>query len=234
MAYEILKPEWGAERLILGILFDMDGLVLDSEILYSRFWREACGWFGYEMDYEQSLQMRALNTRLGQEKIRSFFGEGADYTAIRSKRIALMDAYIEENGVALKPGIRELLAFAKSNGIRTAITSSSPMERIRSHLGRHGLDTAFDALVSGHQVPRGKPEPDIYLRGGSVLGLKPEHCLALEDAPAGILSAYRAGCLPVMIPDLDQPDEATLPLLYGKADSLRDIIDLINAKTGHQ
>ena len=234
MSYKLLKPEWGAQRPILGILLDMDGLVLDSEILYSRFWREAAAAHGYTMSYDESLQMRALNAQLGAAKIRSFFGEGADYAAIRETRIRLMDAFIEEHGVALKPGIRQLLAYARKAGIRTAIASSSPMDRIRSHLGRHGLVEEFDALVSGKEVPQGKPEPDIYLRAAEVLGLQPEHCLALEDAPAGILSAYRAGCYPVMIPDLEGPDEQTLPLLYAQADSLTDIIDLINAKTGHQ
>ena len=234
MSYQLLKPEWGAQRPILGILLDMDGLVLDSEILYSRFWREAAAAHGYAMSYAQSLQMRALNAQLGAAKIRGFFGEHADYTAIRSTRIRLMDAFIEENGVALKPGIRELLAFAREKGIRTAIASSSPMDRIRSHLGRHGLAEAFDALVSGKEVPQGKPEPDIYLRAAEVLGLEPGNCLALEDAPAGILSACRAGCFPVMIPDLEGPDDATLPLLYARADSLTDIIDLIETKNGHR
>jgi len=234
MAFEILKPEWGAERPILGVLFDMDGLVLDSEKLFSRFWREACARFGYHMSYEQSLQMRALSRERGQQTLHRFFGPDADYTAIRETRIDLMEAFIQENGVAVKPGIFELLAYLKERGIRTAITSSSPQERIRSYLGRHGLDTAFDALVSGREVPRGKPEPDIYLRGAEVLGLKSENCLALEDAPAGLLSAYRAECLPVMIPDLDQPDEDTIPLLYAKADSLLDIIPLINAQNGHR
>ena len=233
MGFEILKPEMGIGRPVLGILLDMDGLVLDSEILYSRFWREACGHFGFTMSYEQSLQMRALNEQLGEERIRGFFGQGADYRAIRRKRIELMDAFVEENGIALKPGIRELLRFAKDRGIRTAITSSSPMDRIRSHLGSHGLDTAFDALVSGKDVPRGKPEPDIYLRGAQVLGLKPEDCLALEDAPAGILSAHRAGCLPVMIPDLEGPGKDILPLLYARADSLNHMIGLIEAQNGH-
>ena len=155
MAIDILKPEWGAMRPIRGILFDMDGLVLDSEILYSRFWREACGHFGFTMSYEQSLQMRALNEQLGEERIRGFFGQGADYRAIRRKRIELMDAFVEENGIALKPGIRELLRFAKARGIRTAIASTSPKDRLRSHQGSHGLATAFDALGSGKDVPRG-------------------------------------------------------------------------------
>lgn len=233
MGFEVFKPEMGAGRRIEGILFDMDGLVLDSEILYSRFWREACGHFGYTMSYEQSLRMRAVNNQLGQQRIQGFFGPDADYWAIRSKRIELMDAFIEENGVALKAGVRELLDFAKAQGIRTAITSSSPLDRIRNHLGRHGLDTAFDALVSGKEVPHGKPAPDIFLRGAEVLGLQPEHCLALEDSPAGILAAHRAACLPVMVPDLEGPDTDTLPLLYAVADSLHDIIGLIEAQNGH-
>ena len=72
--------------------------------------------------------------------------------------------------------------------------------------------------------------PDIYLHGAAELGLKPENCVALEDSPAGILSAYRAGCLPVMIPDQDEPDEKTLPLLYARADSLTDIITLLERR----
>lgn len=233
MAYEILKPEWGTKCPIRGVLFDMDGLVLDSEILYSRFWREAAAFHGYSMSYEQSLKMRALNTQLGTNMIHSFFGEDADYHTIRNTRIRMMEAFIQENGVDVKPGIFELMAYLKEQGIRTSITSSSPLPRIRSHLSRHGLDTAFDQLCSGHDMPNGKPAPDIYLHGAKVLGLKPEECLALEDAPAGILSAFRAGCLSVMIPDLDQPSEETKQLLYARADSLTDIIQIIETQRGH-
>ena len=205
----------------------MDGLVLDSEKLYSRFWQEACRFYGFPMTYEQSLHVRGLGGKAGEAMLHSFFGEGADYRKLRAKRIELMDAFVGENGVELKPGIFELLAFLKERNIAAAITSSSPMDRIRGHLSRHGLDVKFDSLCSGHEVPNGKPAPDIYLYGAAALGLKPEECLALEDAPAGIESAYRAGCLPVMIPDQDQPGERTLPMLYAKADSLTDIIELL-------
>ena len=114
-----------------------------------------------------------------------------------------------------------------ANGIRCAITSSSPPEWIEKHLTSQGLAHRFDCLCSGHNMPNGKPAPDIYLYGAASLDLKPEECLALEDSPTGILSAYRAGCLPVMIPDLDQPDADTEKLLFAKADSLKDLIDLI-------
>ena len=227
MAMTIYKPEWGASRPIRGVLFDMDGLVLDSEKLYSRFWREACGFYGFDMSYEQSLKMRALNHRAGEEMLRSFFGDSIDYVQTRTKRVELMDAFVEKNGVELKSGILELLDCLEERGIPAAITSSSPLSRIRSHLSFHGLDTRFAALCSGYDVPNGKPAPDIYLYGAKCLGLKPEECLALEDAPAGILSAYRAGCLPVMIPDQDQPDAATEVLLYAKGDTLMDVIELL-------
>ena len=227
MSVTVYHPEWGAERPIRGVLFDMDGLVLDSEKLYSRFWREACGFYGYEMSYEQSLKMRALNRHAGAAMLRSFFGPETDYVQLRTKRIELMDAYVEENGVELKPGVFELMDFLKQGNIATAIASSSPLPRIRNHLSRHGLDVMFDALCSGHEVPNGKPAPDIYLHAAARLELRPEECLALEDAPSGITSAFRAGCLCVMVPDQDQPEESILPMLYARADSLTDVTELL-------
>lgn len=233
MAIELFHPEWGAQRPIFGVLFDMDGLVLDSEALYTHFWREAAHALGYDMTVPQSLGMRSLGKNLGQPYLESLFGPGIDYTTLRNKRIELMDAYVAVHGIAPKPGIRELLTFLKDSGIPAAITSSSPMDSIRRHLGDQELLPFFTALISGHEVPNGKPAPDIYLLGAAALDLDPKNCLALEDSPTGILSGYRAGCLPVMIPDLDQPDEETRKLLFAKADSLADIIPLINAQNGH-
>ena len=234
MAVTYYNPQWGTRRPIRGILFDMDGLVLDSEALYTRFWREAANALGFPMTVEQSLGMRSLGKKLGQPYLESLFGPGIDYMSLRAKRIELMDAYVEEHGIAPKPGIYELLDFMDANSIPGAITSSSPMEFIERHLSNANLLHRFQKLCSGHAIPNGKPAPDIYLLGAKELGLKPEECLALEDSPTGILSAYRAGCLPVMIPDLDQPNAETQTLLYAKADSLKDIVDILNAKNGHQ
>lgn len=212
---------------IRGVLFDMDGLVLDTEKLYARFWSEACYALGYPMTREQALGMRSLNHTAGQEKLISYFGPEISYNAVRTKRIELMDAFIDETGVEPMPGIYELMDYLNQHRIPTAITSSSPMDRILRYLTPLGLADRFDCLISGHDVPHGKPEPDIYLHGAAKLALRPEECLALEDSPAGILSAYRAGCRAVMIPDQDQPDENIVPLLFAKADNLTDIISLI-------
>lgn len=226
-----MNPQWGTRRPIRGVLFDMDGLVLDTEKLYSRFWAEGARALGFPMTHEQALGLRSLNREACQAKLSSYFGPEIRYSEVKAKRIELMDAFVKENGVEAKPGIRELLSWLKAQGIRTAITTSSPQDRIAEYLGYVGLLDSFDCLCSGYDVPHGKPEPDIYLYGAKCIGLAPEECLALEDSPAGIESAYRAGCLPVLIPDQDVPGgEDTLKRLYAMADSLADVIDILKEK----
>lgn len=212
---------------VRGVLFDMDGLILDTEKLYSRFWQEAANALGYPMTREQALGMRSLNRNAGETQLKSYFGENISYTKVREKRIALMDAFVEKEGVYTKPGIMELLAFLRENGIKTAVATSSPMERTMKYLSSVNLENRFDALISGYMVKKGKPEPDIYLYAAAELQLQPENCMVLEDSPAGILAAHRAGCMPVMVPDLDQPDEQTRQLLFAKVDGLKDVIALI-------
>ena len=211
---------------VKGVLFDMDGIVLDTEKLYTRFWQEAAISLGYSMTREQALGMRSLSREAGEAQLKKFLGQEVDYQVVRNRRIELMNAYINENGVEAKPGICELLEYLKANKIKTSIATSSPLDRTKTYLSYIGLRDAFDELVSGHMVEKGKPEPDIYLYAASKLGLKPEECLVLEDSPTGILAAYRAGCIPVMIPDQDEPDEKTMEMMYAVVNSLDDVSDL--------
>lgn len=225
MAYRILKS--ASARPVKGVLFDMDGVVLDTETLYTRFWMEAANAYGYPMTFEQSLGLRSLNRDRGEKYLEKCFGEKVDYPKLRLERIKRMNAWIDEHGVDPKPGINELLSFLHKNNIPCAITTSSPQERIKNHLTPLGLYDKFDAVCSGYEVKHGKPEPDIYLYGAKTLGLPPADCLALEDSPAGIESAFRAGTMAVVIPDKDQPSEKTLSESFAKADCLTDICELI-------
>lgn len=213
-------------RPVRGVLFDMDGVVLDTEKLYARFWREAAAELGYSMSYEQALGMRSLNNEAGQAQLERYFGPGVSRQEFRRIRIRRMEAYTNAYGVEPKAGIFELLDYLQSRGIPKAITTSSPMDRVKSYLEPLGLLHRFDRVCSAHQVAKGKPEPDIYLYGAQCLGLDPRDCIALEDSYTGLLSAQRAGCMPVMVPDLDQPDARTMELLFAKADTLADVIRL--------
>lgn len=224
MAYELLKTPGHPVR---GVLFDMDGVVIDSERLYTRFWMEAAADLGFPMTLQQALQLRSLGRGPGQAKLESFFGPAVRFDAIRARRIELMDVYIAEHGVDEKPGIRALLAYLRENGIPCAITSSSTIPVIGQHLGKLGLLDYFTALRSGKDVPKGKPAPDIYLEGAAAIGVEPECCIAIEDSPAGLEAAWRAGCMGVFVPDQDQPDEVTLSRCFAKADSLFDVMELI-------
>lgn len=220
-------PKWGRDITIKGILFDMDGVILDTEILYTRFWQEAANALGYPMTKEQAMGLRSLNREFGAAKMQSYFDVPVDYEAVRNKRIEMMNAFIEKEGVGTKSGVRELLAYLKEKGIKTAIATSSPIERTEKYLTSVGLADAFDKLISGYMVKKGKPEPDIYELAAKELGLTPQECLAIEDSPSGLLSANRAKCYPVMVPDQDMPTPETEALLFAKADSLERIIFLL-------
>ena len=222
---QILSSE---HREVRGVLFDMDGVVIDTEKLYTRFWMEAAADLGHPMTLTQALQMRSLGSIESQAKLDSFFGSRVlEYDVLRNRRIELMEAFIAEHGIEEKKGIRELLACLKEKGIPCAITSSSSIPLIRRHLGDLGLLDGFTALCSGKDVPQGKPAPDIYLHGAATLGIAPEHCLAIEDSPAGIEAAWRAGCMAVIVPDQDQPDGEVLSRSFARADSLLDVMELL-------
>ena len=224
--YQILHSD--RETEVRGVLFDLDGVVIDTEKLYTRFWIEAARDLGYTMTMEQALQMRSLGRVLSQQKLDSFYGPGLlDYMDLRARRIELMGAWIAEHGVEEKKGIRELLTCLREKEIPCAITSSSSIPVIREHLGNLGLLEYFTALCSGKDVPSGKPAPDIYLHGAATIGVAPECCLAIEDSPVGIEAAWSAGCMAVIVPDLDQPDALTLSRCYAKADSLLDVMELL-------
>ena len=217
---------------IEGVLFDMDGIVLDTEKLYTRFWMEAAQQLGYPMTWEQSLGMRSLNKTLGQEYLEKCFGPNISHARVRELRIRLMDAWIDQHGVDIKPGINELLDFLIQNNIPRAITTSSPVYRVEKYLKPLGIYNKFNCICSGYEVEHGKPDPDIYLYGASKIKVDPSKCLALEDSPSGIESAYRAGCMTVLIPDLDTPGKESICKCFAIADSLKDIISLVKDVNG--
>lgn len=209
-----------------GLIFDMDGLLLDTEKLYVRFWTEAARFYGYPMEFEHALSIRSLNKKFTTEKLAGYFGS-FDYDPVHDKRVELMNAYIDEHGVEAKKGAAELLEFASKNGIKIALATSSPYERAKEQLESVGLFKYFDEFACGPMVKNSKPEPDIYLLACEKLKLRPEECIALEDSPNGVISASRAGCAAVMVPDLDKPSGELLPLLYRVCNDLTCVIPLL-------
>ena len=209
---------------IRGVISDMDGVILDSEKLYVRFWCEAGSFYGYPMQREHALGIRSMARPYAIAKLQGWFGEDFDYDLVRNKRVELMDTYVSEHGIEAKDGAKDLLSYLKGNGYRVALATATPKDRAEAYLERLGLLSFFDVVASARMVAHGKPEPDIYLYAAGQLGLKPQECLALEDSPNGVRSAHAAGCKTILVPDLDNPSDQLEGLLDGVADGLRDVI----------
>lgn len=208
---------------IKGVISDMDGVILDSEKLYVRFWCEAGRFYGFPMEEKHALSIRSMARPLAAEKLKGVFGDSFDYEAVRTKRVELMDNYVEKNGIEIKEGARELLVYLEENGYKVALATATPPERAERYLKIHDLYKYFDVTVSASMVSVGKPAPDIYLKAAEMLGLSVQSCMALEDSPNGIKSASSAGCVTVMVPDLDKPSDDIIPCLYGVANGLNDV-----------
>lgn len=213
--------------MVKAVIFDMDGLILDTEKLLVKYWCQAANEAGFPMQREHALNIRSLHRRFAIPYLQGLFGEEFDYVKIRNRRMELMTEALAENGLELKDGVRELLAFLKEQGIPAAIATATDLERTKDYLGRVGIFEQFDRIVCATMVEYGKPKPDIYLYAAQQLGLQPCECMALEDSPNGVRSAASAGCVTVMVPDLTQPDEELGALIYAKADSLTDVIGII-------
>lgn len=214
-------------KMIKAVIFDMDGTLIDTEKYYRIFWPKALAEFGYSMSDEQALAMRSLGQPFAPKQLKGWFGEDFDYPAVRACRKRLMEEALDRDGIALKPGVVETLQSLKERGITTAIATATDLERTYKYLDKVGLKGYFDRIISATMVKEGKPSPDIYSYACEQLGLPPGECMAVEDSPNGVLSAYRAGCKVVMVPDQTQPDEELRKCLFGCVDSLCKIQDLM-------
>lgn len=212
---------------IKGIIFDMDGVLLDTEKLYVRFWCEAANLCGYKMEEKHALSIRSMARPFAIEKLKGYFGQDFDYHKVHNKRIELMDKYIEENGIETKNGALETLKYLKENNYKIALATATGIEKTEMYLKQAGLYEYFDRIVCACMVEKGKPKPDIYLKAAELLGLSPKECMAVEDSPNGIKSAYTAGCAAVMIPDLDLPDGQTKSKTVAVAKSLSDLPEIL-------
>ena len=204
------------------ILFDMDGTLIDTEKYYRVCWPKAAADFGFSMTDEQSLSLRSLGRPFAIAYFKEMFGETANYSTIRERRKEYVAEQMEKEGVDLKPNAKKVLQKLRSAGFRLAVTTANDLERTKAYLQELDLENIFDDLVCATMVKQGKPAPDIYLYACERLGVLPEEACVLEDSPNGVLSAYRAGCRVVMIPDQTEPDEALQKLLSFQAKNLEE------------
>ncbi len=217
---------------IKAVIFDMDGLMLDTEKLLVKYWCEAANRLGFPMERKHALALRSFSRKFAIPKLKEWFGEDCDYMAIHDLRVKLMKEYTDVHGIEKKQGLDTLLDYLTTHGYRTAVATATNIERAEEYLKKIGVYDKFETIICGNMLENGKPCPDIYLYACERLGLEPSQCMALEDSPNGVKSASSAGCVTVMVPDLTQPDEEQLNAVYAVAPSLDKVIDVLERAKG--
>ena len=193
-----------------AVIFDMDGLMLDTEPLAARAWIDAAQGLGIPFDAAVNPRLIGRNFPDCRTIICEHHGTGYPVDLLMRAWHGAYDAIVEREGLAFKPGLLELLAWLEAAAIPKAVATSTRRSRAESKLARTGLLPRFAALVGGDEVPRGKPAPDIFVEAAARLAVAPAACMVLEDSEPGMRAALAAGATPVMVPDLLPPTPALL------------------------
>lgn len=207
----------------MNVIFDMDGLMFDTEKVFIKAWdyageRIGIGKAGY-MVYKTLGMSIVASYEIWNEE----FGDRYNQEELRKYTKEFLKNYYENNKVPLKQGLYVLLEYLKNVNAKLAVASSSPHWEVEKHLNDAGIIDCFSAIICGDMVEKSKPAPDIYIKACEMLNENPEECIALEDSKNGLLSAYRAGCKPIIVPDLWQPDEEILQIIKGKYSDLEQV-----------
>ncbi|MCR5468378.1 MAG: HAD family phosphatase [Lachnospiraceae bacterium] len=210
-----------------AVLFDMDGVLLDSEKIYIACWVKAGQALGLEFQYENALELRSLERPSAIKSFEKWYGDGSWWKKVYDKRVEFMAEELKKNPIELKPYAVETLNALKERGYKTALVTATDYETAIKRVKDAGLFDYLDEIVSAKSVEHGKPYPDPYLFACEKIGVKPENTIAVEDSPNGVRSASSAGCKTVMVPDLTEPDEELSKLLYAKCKDLSGLINLV-------
>ncbi|MBR2668871.1 MAG: HAD family phosphatase [Solobacterium sp.] len=191
-----------------GAIFDMDGLMFDTEHMYQEIWHQLAEERNMVLPETFAKEISGTSGELMYGFLRKYYPE--DDPVLLAAECKRRIAERLKQDVPMKPGLRELLEFLKENHVRMIVASSTAEEVIRSNLRVSDTMQYFDHVISGADLSHSKPAPDIFLLAAEVIGLAPEDCYVLEDSVNGVLAGLAAGCKTIMVPDYMPPTEAIL------------------------
>ena len=216
---------------IKAVLFDMDGLMVDTESLATQAFIHSAKKQGYDMTKEETLLVLGFTTKNIYDFWENYF---KDSNVSGKKLVDNHYKYIENvlftTGPEKMPYIEELLKYLKGNSYKVAVASSSNMDYIINNMEKTGLKKYIDEFASGAEVENGKPAPDVFLLAAKRLGVKPENCLVLEDSKAGVIAGSSAGAKVIMVPDMFKPDAECKEKAYKIVNNLGEVISILEEK----
>ena len=208
-----------------GAIFDMDGLLFDTERMYRDSWKQSAQQFGLVHNPDFPRAVCGSSGAHMREIILQYYPQ-VDAKAFADDCILRVERELETH-VPEKTGVRDILQYFKQHGVRVAVESSSKRATVLHNLKQADILSYFDAVVSGDQVTHGKPAPDIFLLTAQQIGCEPENCYVFEDGTNGIRAGAAAGCTTIMIPDLTPPNAQLEQLCAGIYPSLSDAMNAI-------
>ena len=213
--------------MVRGVIFDMDGLMFDTERLATVLWNQVGDELRIDMTEEFLDSFRGQNPTAIRNAFLQRFGREFDFDGCMGRKDELQHRYIEEKGVPLKEGLPELLEYLKGQDIRMAVATSTQQSLAEKMLKIAGVYEYFDAVAYGNKVKRSKPFPDIFQKAAEDLGVPMRECLVLEDSISGVQAGKAAGSYIIHIPDVVVVPEEVKDGITAELRSLRDVIDWI-------
>jgi len=220
-------------NLATTVIFDMDGLMLDTERIARRIWRQALQERGYTLTDDMYTAFVGLSPRDARLLMYETFGSDLPLSACEARVGILYRDIIEQDGVPLKHGLINCLDFLDTTTVTTAVATSTERRYAVPLLKRTNLLHRFHTVVTGDDIGQGKPAPDIFLVTAERLSASPEECIVLEDSLPGIYAARNAGMIPIMIPDLVAPPDDISHITHAVVSTLDVAVPLIARLTGH-
>ena len=211
--------------MINGVIFDMDGLMFDTERASMRVWGEQLAQRGWQFTPALGNAIRGRNDAGIRAVLEQAYGPDFSYVPVRDGVRAGLLQLLDTEGMPVKPGLRELLEWLAENNIPRAIASSSRRVSVEHHCKSAGVMEYFDTVICGDMVTHSKPYPEIFLLAAKTMGVAPAQCLVLEDSFNGVRAGHAGGFVTVMVPDMDQPTPEITALYTRKADSLLTVRD---------
>lgn len=221
-----------ARRSFAAVILDMDGLMLDTEIVEFRAWQRAAEDFGWSISDEQYVQLIGRTERDGWATLTAWWqarpGSSGSLTAVRDRAVS----YAADEKIMVKDGLLDLLAWAGREQVPVAVASSSKRGTVIARLRDAELISSITAIAGGDEVAHGKPAPDICLLAAGRLGCEPAACVVAEDSDSGILAASAAGMTPFLVPDSSIPrviPAAIAERAYRVCASLTEVLGILSA-----
>jgi HAD superfamily hydrolase (TIGR01509 family) len=212
-----------------AVLFDMDGLLLDTEAVYAEALQAAARSMDVVLPIEFCHSTSGIPGAQRRLMIQNFFGSAFPIDDF-NKHFSVQVRRLLETGIPTKPGVVALLDFLDARGLKLAVATSAARTTAERHLGRAGLLDRFTAMATRDDVARAKPHPDVYLEAARRLAVAPERCIAFEDSDTGLTAAHAAGTMAIMVPDTLQPSPEVLAKCLTVVPDLHEALRLLRAE----